>query len=467
MFLTTKVRLALAVGAGAVVAEAGVPPAAPLSVGPPDDDDANNARARAEATKYKFIKWKASRQAFVVIRREGGGVKEYGQRRQLSQAVELACQVFDLTEADLRANPARDHTVAADIAAPGDATGAAGATGATLATGAAGLDPGGGKAPRTPIRRSPAARAAEPHPAEAAASDLEADAAEAAAHAAATPADADAARDAASEATAAAQDVGLQGPLPDTPRARFSGARSPLAPPRTWAHSEFDDVDGADAVHVAHAAVDMNQQVRQLRLWLEVYDGGALPGDLMDMVHRRRRRHQFYLANPAVTLLACSLKYGPARDEFERALQGTDLAALTTTRLNRALVAVAKSLDGQDLGLWATSCGRNVSHHSGPVPVLMRFGVLKKRAPRAAGSGSSLVQIGVSGNTYEVTAAAPQESRKAVLDPLLGSAMLLRQFQSRPCGPWCVSSLESRVLFVVDCCILLTSLLDLLCDLIL
>ena len=51
-------------------------------------------------------------------------------------------------------------------------------------------------------------------------------------------------------------------------------------------------------------------------------------------------------------------------------------------RLLAILRKTIHAVDGKDLSSWVTNCGRNVSHHSGFVPMLLRFKLLRK-VPRS------------------------------------------------------------------------------------
>ena len=44
--------------------------------------------------------------------------------------------------------------------------------------------------------------------------------------------------------------------------------------------------------------------------------------------------------------------------------------------LKDVLVEAAKLMHMVDLKLWITNCGKNVSHHSGPAPLLMRYDIV-------------------------------------------------------------------------------------------
>lgn len=176
----------------------------------------------------------------------------------------------------------------------------------------------------------------------------------------------------------------------------------------------------------------------QLRLAtvVHIYGGGSeVPGDAEFLREHAHSMEAIVEQEPAMEFLDVQGKYGPYRtsqidiftnspawskvrrskawvqklqEEYRPVLQSKLLglqARVGEDVLLRAhgLLAVLRrtthAVHGKDFRCWVTNCGRNVSHHSGFIPMLLRFKVLRK-VPRS--SVSSLDLGSTTGRRYEL-----------------------------------------------------------------
>ena len=152
------------------------------------------------------------------------------------------------------------------------------------------------------------------------------------------------------------------------------------------------------------------QYQRRLSIVLRIYgQGSEVPGDAAYLRSHAQSMQAIVKQEPAIEILDIQQKYGPSRDALAEAwtsslpwskvrwshvlrqyqpVSRTDLldlerkyGAATLGRAQHLLEVLRRSvqqLDGVDFTCWVTNCGRNVSHHSGFVPMLSRFKILKK-----------------------------------------------------------------------------------------
>ena len=66
----------------------------------------------------------------------------------------------------------------------------------------------------------------------------------------------------------------------------------------------------------------------------------------------------------------------------------------------RAITGMIKNVDLSSYKDWTMSCARGVAHHSGPLPILMKMGVLRKVPSGVRGVHGGLE---VNGKHYQVT----------------------------------------------------------------
>ena len=145
------------------------------------------------------------------------------------------------------------------------------------------------------------------------------------------------------------------------------------------------------------------------------------------------------MRQPLWCLISASLKYGPVRDQLESFIEkypprGDTLSAL---ELHKVLRLTAQSMNQLSMPVWTQNCGRGVAYHSGPVLFLTRIGILRKVNLRSGGSSaqaSALILLGQEKLAYELCKLS--DPLKDTLQKMLQLSPLIRQFQSRPSGPW-------------------------------
>ena len=105
-----------------------------------------------------------------------------------------------------------------------------------------------------------------------------------------------------------------------------------------------------------------------------------------------------------------------------------------------------QAVHGKDFSCWVTNCGRNVSHHSGFVPMLLRFAVLRKvsrsnvsRSKVSRSSVSSLDLGSTSGRCYELRSDNLLEVLSK-LCKLIKLADAVEKVMSKVRGPWSCST---------------------------
>ena len=153
-----------------------------------------------------------------------------------------------------------------------------------------------------------------------------------------------------------------------------------------------------------------NQYQRRLAVVLHIYgQGSEVPGDAAYLRSHAKAIGEIMKQEPAIEILDIQAKYGPSRDALAEAwkfshpwskvqwphlrreyqlvsqkdlldMERKHIGAIVC-RAQRLLAVLRRSIrqvDGVDFTCWVTNCGRNVSHHSGFVPMLSRFKILKK-----------------------------------------------------------------------------------------
>lgn len=158
-----------------------------------------------------------------------------------------------------------------------------------------------------------------------------------------------------------------------------------------------------------------SQYRSRLAIVLHIYgDGSEVPGDAEYLRMHANSMEAIVEEEPAMEILDIQGKYGPFRmpfiktfkrspslskvhrsqvfvkklhQEYKPVLQSkvSDLhkrfgahAVLRAHRLLAVLRQTIRAVHSKDFTCWVTNCGRNVSHHSGFVPMLLRFKLLQK-----------------------------------------------------------------------------------------
>ena len=109
------------------------------------------------------------------------------------------------------------------------------------------------------------------------------------------------------------------------------------------------------------------------------------------------------------------MKYGPFRQALEHGAKQATSSHDGATGMFRAVQGMIKNVDLSAYKDWTESCGRSVGHHSGPLPILLKMGILRKlpcgvSGVRGARGGVSGVR-GARGNVLEVNKRRYQVAR--------------------------------------------------------
>ena len=149
-----------------------------------------------------------------------------------------------------------------------------------------------------------------------------------------------------------------------------------------------------DLVKAKRSRLRAGQMVIRLQSAGEVFQG-LLTGDLESMQHFASGVARAMLkAAPVLIIVLVQGKYGPwhkaltvawcrcGRPSFDvakclRVQDSTSPGVMEHAKaLRDVLVQAAKLMHMVDLKVWTTNCGKNVSHHSGPAPLLMRCDIV-------------------------------------------------------------------------------------------
>lgn len=193
----------------------------------------------------------------------------------------------------------------------------------------------------------------------------------------------------------------------------------------------------------------------------------ALPADLDAMLRVAAEHREMFQAMPALELWSIQGKYLPWKlalfqawnecgrphcsgvlasakaDPPNTSCQATKAHAQKTAagllaseagsgmHLFTILVGAARSMQGADLGLWVANCGRDVSHHSGFLPMLQHLSILRK-ADHASVPASSSLTLGVAQQEYAVATLDAKLQQK--LERVQVAARLLQELYAKPCS---------------------------------
>ena len=96
------------------------------------------------------------------------------------------------------------------------------------------------------------------------------------------------------------------------------------------------------------------------------------------------------------------MKYGPFRQALEHEAKQATSSHDGATGMFRAVQGMIKNVDLSAYKDWTESCGRSVGHHSGPLPILLKMGILRKlpcgvNGVRGARCGVRKLPCGVNG----------------------------------------------------------------------
>ena len=108
------------------------------------------------------------------------------------------------------------------------------------------------------------------------------------------------------------------------------------------------------------------------------------------------------------------MKYGPFRKALESAAKQASSSHNGVACMFRAIKGMIKNVDLSSYKDWTMSCARGVAHHSGPLPILMKMGVLRKVPSGVRGVHGGLE---VNGRHYQVTQMTSDVKKKLAAGP--------------------------------------------------
>ena len=176
--------------------------------------------------------------------------------------------------------------------------------------------------------------------------------------------------------------------------------------------------------------------------------GQVLPADLEDAVQGFPRWAKMLQGHGGALLIQLALKYGPARSQFEQQWLRNGCFGCPVEQLYRVLVDTAHALDSVSMSAWTLNCGRQVSHHSGWLPLLIRLGILRRasrstrsRPPRLQVSRQQLhhkvLRLGEMGQLYQTRPLKGPLRRKLRSYVDAGTAIVGTAAVPRTCADWC------------------------------
>ena len=135
--------------------------------------------------------------------------------------------------------------------------------------------------------------------------------------------------------------------------------------------------------------------LKRLHLLMPLFQHG-LPGDLASAIQHQKCSKSMFVAEPVLEFVSIMSKYGPFKDKLftawresaavRQGVKGSAESAAVCQGVKRshshllkiigqACIAYSK-LSSEEVEPWITHCGRNVSHHMGPLPICKRLGIL-------------------------------------------------------------------------------------------
>ena len=102
------------------------------------------------------------------------------------------------------------------------------------------------------------------------------------------------------------------------------------------------------------------------------------------------------------------MKYGPFRQALEHEAKQATSSHDGATGMFHAIQGMIKNVDLSVYKDWTESCGRSVGHHSGPLPILLKMGILRKLPCGVSGvRGARGNVLEVNGRRYQVVRMTP------------------------------------------------------------
>ena len=205
-----------------------------------------------------------------------------------------------------------------------------------------------------------------------------------------------------------------------------------------------------------------SELARRVCVFAKVYNKcKELPGDVVSLKEHAQRSARHFKREPAAMVLLVQAKYGPFRDAMMAAFRSKDYCRFTVHNCSKVqgcrlraemllqvLCKAVRQSSGQNFTAWVANCGRNVSHHSGFIPMLRRFNVLRTARRH------DVEKFTFHGPTQYALCASAGGSRKAIrkLESLITFADAAAEVMFKVQGPgtcraWC--SLYTQLLEAV------------------
>ena len=228
-------------------------------------------------------------------------------------------------------------------------------------------------------------------------------------------------------------------------KARAKRARSLATKPSAQSAAKRRVVRKLSAKGAAKPSSVFLTRERFMKLWA-IYrtsrksPSTRLPGDLEDACGRAK--WAMSQAGVPYATFWCLLKYGPAREALEAAVNkaaGKGPASPTTPAkalavMQDALVQLSENvLCREDWAVWTMNCGRGVSHHSGPHCAATALKLVKTRR-QARGRFAKSVKLSGQGRRQQLSVGALV--LQAVRSHMLASKALARVTAPRTLSEW-------------------------------
>ena len=158
--------------------------------------------------------------------------------------------------------------------------------------------------------------------------------------------------------------------------------------------------------------------IQRIRLLAPVFQS-AMPGDLSSAMQHGKKSARMFAAEPVLEFVSIMSKYGPFKDSLLAAwhghhgVQGVKGYTRLVKTIGAACVMYSK-LGEEVTNPWIAHCGRNVSHHQGPLPLCRRLGILlpcPRSRPGAILIGKSPKPVRLASGLQELTIASAKLRR--------------------------------------------------------
>ena len=178
--------------------------------------------------------------------------------------------------------------------------------------------------------------------------------------------------------------------------------------------------------------------IKRLQLMMPIFQSGV-PGDLESAIEHVSKSRSMFREEPVFNIISVMSKYKPFKEcllsawQAQRHTAQTSRAQFIFSVVARACISYsAVSIDV--LNPWIEHCGKNVSHHMGPLPLCRRLGVLvpcKRSHPKVLRMGKNAKPVRVATYLREKTAARVRLTKVINFVQTLGHIKV-----ARTCKAW-------------------------------